>query len=115
MVTVRYCQRRGLPKEPLLPVAGYRRHARPEVERLRFVKRAQVLGFTLGEIAELMGLADESAPQQAREPAARKLALIQRKRADLAAMQRALGTLLCQCEASDSPNACPIVEALSRD
>ena len=72
-------------------------------------------GFTLGEIAELMRLADESAPQQARELAARKRALIQRKMADLAAMQRALGTLLCQCEASDSPNACPIIEALSRD
>lgn len=113
--TVRYYQRRGLLKEPPRPIAGYRRYAASEVGRLRFVKRAQMLGFTLGEIADLMRLADESAREQARELAARKLSLIQRKMADLAAMQRALGALLCQCEASDSPGVCPIIEALSRD
>ena len=59
--TVRYYQRRGLLKEPPRPVAGFRRYAASEVGRLRFVKRAQMLGFTLGEIADLMRLADESA------------------------------------------------------
>jgi MerR family mercuric resistance operon transcriptional regulator len=113
--TVRYYQRRGLLTAPPRPVAGYRRYAALEVGRLRFVKRAQMLGFTLGEIADLMRLADDSAREQARELAARKLSLIQRKMADLAAMQRALGALLCQCEASDSPGTCPIIEALSRD
>ena len=106
--TVRYYQRRGLLKEPPRPIAGYRRYAASEVGRLRFVKRAQMLGFTLGEIADLMRLADESAREQARELAARKLSLIHDVRPErnaYAAQHDSCDTsLLKVCAASFSPS-----------
>ncbi|MDA3922919.1 MAG: MerR family transcriptional regulator [Salinisphaera sp.] len=56
--TVRYYQRRGLLEQPPRPAHGYRRYEQAALERLRFIKRAQALGFTLDEIKHLLVLSD---------------------------------------------------------
>lgn len=104
--TVRYYQRRGL-----MPRPG--RHYAPELlARLRFIKRAQELGFTLKEIAELLKL-DGAACGEARGLAERKRADIEARLKDLAAMRRTLDRLLRACASGRSP-ACPIIESLHR-
>ena len=54
--TVRYYQRRGLIDQPPKPSTGYRRYPRATVDRIRFIKRAQQLGFTLDDIEEMLAL-----------------------------------------------------------
>ncbi|GGB91147.1 MerR family transcriptional regulator [Marinobacterium zhoushanense] len=111
--TIRYYQRRGLLTEPPKPQYGYRRYPIEHVERLRFIKRAQALGFTLSEIDELLALDNSNRCANTQEMATRKLALIERKMADLASMQQALAGLIQQCDA-ESGTDCPIIQALSR-
>ncbi len=113
--TIRYYQRRGLLDEPAKPPGGQRRYAAEQVQRLRFIKRAQALGFTLAEVRGLLTLDEACACAETRAAAARKLALIKQKMADLAAMRRALDELVQQCDAGGGGAACPIIDALSRD
>jgi MerR family mercuric resistance operon transcriptional regulator len=112
--SVRYYQRRGLLAEPAKPQGGYRRYPADAVKRIRFIKRAQVLGFTLEEIGGLLQLAQASACAKTRTVAERKLALTDRKVADLSAMRKALDGLVRQCRSGES-RGCPIIQALSRD
>lgn len=113
--TIRYYQRRGLLDEPPKPLGGHRRYAPEQVRRLRFIKRAQALGFTLDEIAALLTLDAACACADTRTLAIRKLSLIERKIADLAAMRQALGNLVQQCDAGGGHAACPIIDVLERD
>lgn len=113
--TIRYYQRRGLLAEPDKPQGGYRRYTAEVVKRLRFIKRAQALGFTLEEVAELLRLSEAHACAETRGLAARKLALIERKLADLAAMREALRGLVHECDSGDAAGACPIIQVLERD
>jgi MerR family mercuric resistance operon transcriptional regulator len=112
--SVRYYQRRGLLAEPDKPLGGYRRYPTEMVKRIRFIKRAQVLGFTLDEIGGLLRLAEASACAETRAVAERKLALVERKLADLSHMRAALSDLVQQCERGAS-SGCPIIQALSQD
>ena len=91
--TVRYYQRRGLIREPPKPRQGYRIYTPETVDRLRFIKRAQELGFTLVEIKNLLSLGDGHC-RQTQELAERKLSLIQGRIRDLKAMERVLGKLV---------------------
>jgi MerR family mercuric resistance operon transcriptional regulator len=109
--TIRYYQRRGLLDEPPKPLAGYRCYLPEQVKRLRFIKRAQALGFTLDEVGALLTLDAACACSETRALAVRKLALIEQKMAHLAAMQLVLGALVRQCDAGDGA-ACPIIDAL---
>jgi len=86
--TIRYYPRRGLLIEPKKPHNGQRRYAVDEIRRIRFVKRAQGLGFTLEEIANLLELDEEQGCAQTRELAAHKLEVFERKLADLKAIAR---------------------------
>lgn len=113
--TVRYYQRLGLLKQPPKIVGGRRRYAPDQVKRLRFIKRAQSLGFTLTEVASLLALADGHCCADVRSLALRKAQLIEIKLAELAAMQQALKVLIQQCDTNVSALACPIIEALNRD
>ncbi|WP_137820183.1 Hg(II)-responsive transcriptional regulator [Pseudomonas sp. 2FG] len=113
--TVRYYQRRGLLEEPAKPVGGQRRYPPEMVKRLRFIKRAQVLGFTLSEITGLLRLDAGCECAEARELAAHKLALIEQRIADLAAIRQVLTSLVRQCDAGEFGTACPIIAALARD
>ncbi|MEP6609907.1 MAG: Hg(II)-responsive transcriptional regulator [Burkholderiaceae bacterium] len=113
--TIRYYQRRGLLSEPDKPLNGHRRYPAESVKRLRFIKRAQVLGFTLDEIAGLLQLDVVHACAETRDLGARKLQIIEQKLADLTAMRKALAKLMRQCDSLDGTGACPIIDALATD
>lgn len=113
--TIRYYQRRGLLAEPARPLRGQRRYAEDAVRRVRFIKRAQVLGFTLEEVGSLLALDVAGACAETRELAANKLLVIERKLADLKAMRQALTALLSQCDAGATEGDCPIIHALAAD
>lgn len=110
--TVRYYQRRGLLREPEKPLNGQRRYGSGDVDRLRFIRRAQVLGFTLEEIENLLRLDGADCCGNTHDLAVHKLALIDAKIADLTNMRRALTGLVHQCEVGDQHGKCPIIEAL---
>jgi len=112
--TIRYYQRRGLLDEPPKPLDGYRRYLPEQVKRLRFIKRAQALGFTLDEVGALLTLDAACTCSETRALAVHKLALIEQKMADLAAMQQVLGGLVRQCDVGGG-TACPIIDALNEE
>jgi MerR family transcriptional regulator, copper efflux regulator len=112
--TLRYYERRGLLPEPPRKESGYRVYPQAAVERLRFIKGAQALGFTLEEIQDLLDLrVDEQATSaDVRQQAHKKVQEIERKIAALQTMRTALNDLIEQCH-GDGPTAdCPILEAL---
>ena len=113
--TIRYYQRRRLLAEPVKPHMGYRRYRADIVKRIRFIKRAQALGFTLEEIAELLRLEEARACAETRDLAAHKMRLIDRKLTGLAAMRKALAGLVHQCEKKQPSKGCPILEVLEQD
>ena len=113
--TIRYYQRRGLLDEPRKPLGGYRHYPTEVAKRVRFIKRSQALGFTLEETASLLRLDGADCSADTRELAAHKVALIERKLVDLAAMRDALAALVRQCDAGQVEASCPIIRALSRD
>lgn len=113
--TIRYYQRRGLMAEPHRPSHGQRCYADAAVRRVRFIKRAQAMGFTLDEIAGLLELDETRACSETRQLAARKLEAIELKLADLSAMRKALNGLLRQCDTGQVQRPCPIIHALASD
>lgn len=114
--TIRYYQRRGLMAVPPRPPGGVRRYTVQAVARMRFIKRAQRLGFTLEEIGVLLELSDGRHCAQTRELAQAKLAVVEKKIADLAAVRRVLKALIRRCSATSSPAAgCPIIEVLGAE
>ena len=113
--TIRYYQRRGLLEEPMRPLGGYRNYPAEMVKRIRFIKKAQALGFTLENVAGLLHLNDTDACSKTRDLAARKLALIEQKISELANMRDALAKLVGQCDRKSKRGACPIIEVLQWD
>ncbi|KJZ40677.1 Hg(II)-responsive transcriptional regulator [Pseudomonas fluorescens] len=113
--TIRYYQRRGLLDEPPKPLSGYRHYLPEQVKRLRFIKRAQALGFTLDEVGILLKLDAACTCRETRALAVHKLALIELKMADLAALRQVLGGLVQECDAGAGGAACPIIDVLNRE
>jgi len=113
--TIRYYQRRGLLQEPSKPSGGFRQYPQKSVKRVRFIKRAQTLGFTLEEIQGLLGLDERKACSETREIAAHKLELIAQKIADLLKMKKSLARLVRSCDASAAGAPCPIIHLLADD
>ncbi|MGE0496485.1 MAG: Hg(II)-responsive transcriptional regulator [Ramlibacter sp.] len=112
--TIRYYQRRGLMEEPDKPIGGHRRYAADAIKRVHFIKKAQVLGFTLEEIGSLLELDEAHACGETRDLASHKLEVIENKLADLKAMHKALKALVQQCDTGAAKGACPIIHALAR-
>ena len=110
--TIRYYQRRGLLPLPPKPVQGYRRYGEETLARLRFIRRAQELGFTLREIAGLLSLGDGEC-RQVQALAAERLEEIRRRIGDLRAMEAVLEELLARCRAGDEGGPCALVDALA--
>lgn len=106
--TVRYYQRRGLLAEPTA-VSGYRRYDTLHLERLNFIKRAQGVGFTLEEIAELLTLNDTRDHRLARSLASEKIRSIETRIAQLAKVADALRHLVHECECGGQDMPCPII------
>jgi MerR family mercuric resistance operon transcriptional regulator len=114
--TIRYDQRRGLMTQPAKPGHGHRRYGTDAVRRVRFVKRAQGLGFTLEEIiTSLLSLDEARACAKTRGLAARKLQVIEDKVDDLKAMRQGLIDLIRLCDLGTTRGACPIIDALAAD
>ena len=113
--TIRYYQRRRLIAEPDKPHMGYRRYPSDIVKHIRFIKRAQALGFTLEEIAELLRLEEARACAETRALAVHKMELIDQKLTGLAAMRKALAGLVQQCDRKQPAKGCPIIQVLEQD
>jgi MerR family mercuric resistance operon transcriptional regulator len=113
--TIRYYQRRGLLEEPAKPVGGYRNYPKETVKRVRFIKRAQALGFSLEEVAELLLLDVADGCAKSCDLADRKLAVIDQKMAELAEMRRQLAKLMALCDKKLRRGTCPIIKALQRE
>jgi MerR family mercuric resistance operon transcriptional regulator len=114
--TVRFYERQGLLEQPPRKASGYRQYREDVVSRLRFIKRAKELGFSLKEIAELIALRFDPATtcQDIRHRAEAKLADIEAKIRDLQRMQKALLKLRAACRGRGPISECPILEALDR-
>jgi MerR family transcriptional regulator, copper efflux regulator len=112
--TLRYYERRGLVARPPRSASNYRLYAEDTVRRVRFIKRAQELGFSLNDIKELLSLrADpEAGCAEARACAEAKMKDIDAKIGVLTAMKSALSTLVAGCSGEGSLSDCPIVESL---
>jgi MerR family mercuric resistance operon transcriptional regulator len=111
--TIRYYQRRGLVDEPTKPLGGHRRYPPSAASRVRFIKRAQQLGFTLDEVTGLLRLEDGQSCRETRLLAERKLTLIEMRLADLTRMRRTLKGLIAECAGGQRPRSCPIIATLS--
>ncbi len=110
--TIRFYQRKGLLDEPERPYGSIRRYGDAEVQRVKFVKSAQRLGFSLDEIAELLKLEDGTQCREAQELAERKLRDVHLKLQDLRRMETALDTLVKSCRAARGTVCCPLISAL---
>jgi MerR family mercuric resistance operon transcriptional regulator len=110
--TVRYYQKRGLLAQPARAGAGFHEYSASDVQRLHFIRRAQDLGFSLADIAELVSLSTEPDKLRVREIARRRLADIRLRMGQLEAMASAMAEMVRCCEQSATA-ACPIIAALA--
>jgi len=110
--TVRYYQQRKLLPVPAAHGA-FRHYNADAVNRIRFIKRAQELGFSLAEIGELLRLQDGVDRRAIRRISSERLAQIETKLTDLKRMQRVLKHLVAECEVAGRDHPCPIIEALT--
>jgi MerR family mercuric resistance operon transcriptional regulator len=112
--TIRYYERRGLFTAPRRTASGYRQYAQDAVTRLRFIKHAQVLGFSLKEVQELLalrvrhGAACDTVERKTRQ----KIDLVKRKMRDLERIRDTLEELAAACASRRPTDDCPILEAL---
>jgi MerR family copper efflux transcriptional regulator len=112
--TVRFYERRGLVRRPARPRAGYRAYSEEEIGRIRFIRNAQALGFTLQEVKELLGLRLTAGTSCAavRSRAQAKAADVKRRLADLGRVQATLDGLIAVCPGRGALADCTILEAL---
>ena len=110
--TIRFYQRKGLIEAPEKPQGSIRRYGANDVARVRFIKAAQRLGFTLDEVAQLLKLDDGTQCAEAREIAMHKLQVIQQRVADLRCIETALEDLVHRCGSSRGKVICPLIAAL---
>ena len=112
--TVRFYEREGLIPEPPRKSSGYRQYSPDFVKRILFIKRAQTLGFSLKEIAELLDLRVEpdTACDEVRERVETKLTNIEEKIRTLERLRAILGELVKACNQRQPTNECPVLEAL---
>ena len=115
--TVRVYERQGLLPKARRLASGYRVYDPGDVKRLRFVRRAKALGFTLEEIRDLLALSDHRDDDMAalKGLATEKLADVQAKLAELNRIREGLETLVVACPGHGALAQCPILNALSED
>jgi len=110
--TIRYYQRVGLIQEPKKPKTGYRIYSNEIVDRLKFIKRAKDLGFSLKEIIELLDLGDGHC-RDVQLRAEQKRTLIDQQISDLKKLRKTLDVLIKTCQTATNKVHCPIVETLT--
>jgi MerR family copper efflux transcriptional regulator len=115
--TIRYYERRGLLPRPERAPSGYRKYSEDAIRRLRFIKQAQALGFSLSEIEELLSLRLQAGATcgDIRKRARHKIATVNRKISELQRIKNALSALAKACRGKGPTSECPILEALERE
>jgi MerR family mercuric resistance operon transcriptional regulator len=111
--TIRYYERCGILPPPARTEGGHRIYGTAHLKRLGFIRRARDLGFTLDEVRALLRLADQkdSRCAEARDLAARHLAALRARLAELRRLETVLAGMIAGCETEAAP-ACPLIEAL---
>jgi MerR family mercuric resistance operon transcriptional regulator len=110
--TIRYYQRIGLIDLPAKPYAGYRSYNERDLQRLRFIRGAQRLGFSLEDIRALLELSSSDC-QQVQKLALEKLDLVKGKLRQLRKIESALTKTIQECTQRRDPEGCPIIETLA--
>lgn len=112
--TIRFYERRGLIPEPARRPSGYRDYSPQVIDRLRFIRRAKELGFSLREIGELLFLRvdDERTCGEVFERAGEKIAEIEGRIGELKRMKSALEQLASACSGTGPTGECPFLDAL---
>jgi MerR family mercuric resistance operon transcriptional regulator len=110
--TIRFYQRKGLMQEPERPQGSVRRYGAQDLGRVRFIKSAQRLGFSLDEITQLLTLEDGAHCNEAREQAQLKLDDVRAKLIDLQRIETALTDLVGRCGAARGNVRCPLIATL---
>ena len=112
--TVRYYERTGMLAVPARTDTGYRQYDVEAVRRIRFIKHAQALGFSLKEIRDLLALRVRhgTACGPIERQTRKKIALIDDKLRELTALRRTLKGLVSSCEARETTGECPVLEIL---
>ncbi len=113
--TIRYYHRKGLLGLPSKPQGGQRTYSDEHVKRVRFIRRAQALGFTLAEIATLLAPDAGVLCSDTRNLVLLKITMIDRKIAELTARRRVLDDLVRQCGAELAGSDCPVIEELASE
>ena len=111
--TIRYYQRLKLVPEPPRPVGGIRRYTEADADRLRFIKRAQVMGFTLEEVRSLIALQVRRSCRATRELAVSKLQLVDARIRELRDLRKELAGLIADCDANTQDTQCPVIQRLA--
>jgi MerR family mercuric resistance operon transcriptional regulator len=112
--TVRYYQRKGLLDEPVKPATGYRQYPAEAIARIQFIKRAQLCGFALKEILELLSM-DGGHCTDVREMAEQKRQQIDDQIKDLTALRNVLDGLVKGCQSNPSTEHCSLIDTLSTE
>lgn len=112
--TIRHYQRMGILTEPAKPDDGYRVYPADAIARIRFVKRAQQVGFTLKEIATLLSL-DGAHCADVRQLAEQKYQQLDQQIRDLTVLRQVLGNLVENCQQTEPSSRCAILDAFSDD
>ena len=111
--TIRYYQRLRLVPQPPRPLGGIRRYTEVDADRLRFIKRAQAMGFTLAEIVNLLALQRRRSCHATRELAATKLRLVDARIRELRGLRKELAGLIADCDANTQDAKCPVIQRLA--
>jgi len=110
--TIRFYQHKGLLATPDRPCGSIRRYGSVDVARVKFVKAAQRLGFSLDEVGQLLKLEDGTHCSEAAELAALRLADVRARLADLVRIEAVLSKLVGECNAHHGNVSCPLIAAL---
>ncbi len=115
--TIRYYERIGLIPQPQRKESGYRQYDKKDVQKIKFIKRAKELGFTLREIQDLLTLRvdPDSTCEDIRERAEKKITDIEEKISELKRIKKALDKLTTACVGRGPTGDCPILEALESE
>jgi len=111
--TVRYYERNGLLAPSTRLASGYRRYGELELARLRFIRRAQTLGFTLKEIKDLLALSAQRDVARVKRSAQKKLLDVEARIAALERVRHGLAKLIAACPGHGRAADCPILKALT--
>jgi Zn(II)-responsive transcriptional regulator len=113
--TVRYYERNNLLSPAGRLASGYRRYGEAELKRLRFIRRAKALGFTLADIRGLLSLSDERSVAKVKKAAEAKLADVDRRIDELERIREGLRNLVKACPGHGRAESCPILNALNAE